>query len=639
MKNLICIVLFLLPLSLQAQQANVDSLVNALGNNNVSKEEKLELYHKICTTYLYYNLEKASEYVQKGLDLAEREKDKVMLSKFNAIYGRLYGTKSSYDTAFVYYEKALDLAVQAKEKKLEAVAYADIGILYARQNNFTSALEYFMKALAIYENIGDKQARVKVMSNISSLYRGMENDERVIYYLEKAKKIAEEINYDEGKMQVYFELGAIYHKLAENEPEKVEFALQYELKANKLSHQLNHKVYQTATAQALAAIYLDYLNDYDKALEHANESLQLAEETGDPKMIIGALSTISNIYLLQKRYRECEGAALEAWRIDSTEIHTGTDLLKNIILSNIALDNKDRASVFFKIYNNYVKTQINQNNREIMADMEAKYEAEKKEIRIMALEKERSLYIGLGIVIIIALILGLWLLFYRHRSVVQKQKIAEQEIKQLKQEKELIAARSALDAEKVEREVIARDLHDGVGAMLSVVKNNMDIMKSYLIVENVETDCFYRALDVLDKSIVELRRVAHHIMPATLIDKGLVIALDDFCRSIPEVEFHFTESDYRFNPEKELILYRCAYELVNNTLRHAGASHIDVHLNMNEKTVYLSVVDNGCGFDPQTVSMGMGINNMRTRLLAFGGRIDIYSDQGKGTEVNIELDV
>jgi signal transduction histidine kinase len=235
-----------------------------------------------------------------------------------------------------------------------------------------------------------------------------------------------------------------------------------------------------------------------------------------------------------------------------------------------------------------------------------------------------------------ALLLGMGFLFYRHRS---KRKIAEQQIKQLEQEKELIATRAALDAEKAEREIIARDLHDGVGAMLSVVKNNMNIMKSYSVIENKEAKYFNEALDGLDKSIVELRRVAHHIMPAVLVENGLFAALDDFCRSIPEAESHFTELYHRFDPEKELVLYRCAYELVNNALKHSGASRIEVHLNVDEEAAYLSVVDNGCGFDPQTAPQGMGIKNMRTRLAAFGGCMEIYSEPGKGTEANVELGI
>jgi signal transduction histidine kinase len=269
-----------------------------------------------------------------------------------------------------------------------------------------------------------------------------------------------------------------------------------------------------------------------------------------------------------------------------------------------------------------------------MVDLETKYETEKKEIRIVALEKDKKLYAGLGATVVLALLSVIGLLFYRYRS---KRKLAEQQIKQLEQEKELIAVRAALDTEKTEREIIARDLHDGVGAMLSVVKNNMTIMKSYSVIENKEADYFNKALDGLDKSIAELRRVAHHIMPAPLAEKGLFVALDDFCRSIPEAEFYSTEQERRFDTEKELVLYRCVYELVNNALRHAKASRIEVHLSMDEETAYLSVVDDGCGFDLQTSPQGMGIKNLHTRLAAFGSRMEIYSEPGKGTEANVEL--
>jgi len=88
-----------------------------------------------------------------------------------------------------------------------------------------------------------------------------------------------------------------------------------------------------------------------------------------------------------------------------------------------------------------------------------------------------------------------------------------------------------------------------------------------------------------------------------------------------------------------LVIYRCAYELVNNALKHAKASNIEVHLNVDEEKVYLSVVDDGNGFDIQNAPRGMGIRNLNTRLSAFGGNMDIYSEPGKGTEANVELPI
>ena len=72
-------------------------------------------------------------------------------------------------------------------------------------------------------------------------------------------------------------------------------------------------------------------------------------------------------------------------------------------------------------------------------------------------------------------------------------------------------------------------------------------------------------------------------------------------------------------------------------MRHTKVFRIEVHLNVDEETAYLSVVDNGCGFDPQTSQQGMGIKNLRTRLATFGDSIEFYSESGKDTEANVEL--
>ena len=641
MKKTIYLSLIILLSSALSAQINIDSLENALTTQKMSTVGQINYYYYMYSIYSMYDIEKAFEYAKKGLLLAEKENERGMSSKFSEALGKIYTKASSYDTAFVYWEKALNFAVEAEDKDQEANVNMGIGALYGSQGKFVLALEYFKKALSAYESMGEKQSSILAMMNIAGMYRVMEEEERSVYYLEKAKSLAEAIDYEQGKMHVYSELAANFHKRASvgNLAENGEQALKYGLKAYEISEKLNDKTYQVSILQSLSIIYSNCFEDYETALKYGNEGLQIAKKLGNPKMIVAALGATSTSFRGLKLYKECEAAALEGWAIDSTDINIGSNLLINIILSNIALCNADRADTFFAKYMSLVGRHINQSSREIMADMEVKYETEKKKIRIATLEEEQQLYIGLGTAIVVALLFAIGLLYYRHRSVMQKRKIAEQQIKQLEQEKELVAARSALEAENTEREIIARDLHDGVGVLLSIVKNNMDLMKSHSIIENEKVNYFNEALDVLGQSIVELRRVVYHIKPVILIAKGLAVALDDFCRSSPKTEFHFAGTDQRFDSEKELVLYRCVCELVNNALRHAEASLIDVHLNMDERTVYLSVVDDGCGFDPQTASMGMGINNTRTRLSVFGGNIDIYSDLGKGTEVNIELEL
>lgn len=634
MKRNMLLFLCFIPILVISQSMYVDSLENVLETQKLTPSEQIKILRKICNKTVYYDFKKTFMYAGKGLSLAEKEKDKAEIANFYKMLGWCYDSFGENDSAMIYYDKALALARELKDEKMEAWFLADVGNIQCAQANYNEGLETLRKALSIYEKLGDKWSCGEMYAQIGSVYRVMRNYDHAIAYLNKGKIIAEEVNNLSTIQDIHYNLGSI-----NRHQKKYDIALEHALIAEKLSRGMIDLQTKLLALQLLSTIYLDGFSEYVKALEYTTEALRISEELGEKRIICSQWQKLSRVYLMQKRYKDSEAAALHAWGLDSLHLEVSRQVADVLAVVYIHLGNKEKALHFHEVSVDMQLEFFNDNLSKSISEMEVKYETEKKEMRIGTLEKEKKAYMGFGIAVVVASLFGITILFYRHRLTVQKKKLAEQQILQLEQEKELIATRSALKAEKNEREIIARDLHDGVGSMLSVVKNNMDIMKSYSIIENAEVDYFSRALDVLEKSMVELRRVAHHIMPATLIDNGLVIALEDFCRSTPNVEFHFTEPVHRFDAEKELVLYRCSYELVNNALRHAKASHIDVHLNMDERTVYLSVVDDGCGFDPETASIGMGINNMRTRISVFGGRIDIYSEPEKGTEVNIELDL
>jgi signal transduction histidine kinase len=228
-------------------------------------------------------------------------------------------------------------------------------------------------------------------------------------------------------------------------------------------------------------------------------------------------------------------------------------------------------------------------------------------------------------------------LLIRHRIIIQKRQIAEQKVKHLEQEQQLIATQAVLDGETTERSRVARDLHDGIGGMLSLVKLNLNDVKNFEI-DGAGVEKFGKALDMLDQSIIELRRVAHHIMPETLSRSGLKVSLEDFCLAVPNAHFQYIGENIRLDSRLEVLLYRCTYELVNNAVKHAQANNINVQLMLDNNLISLTVQDDGVGFDPQTVKAGMGIENIRTRIALYKGKLNIESFSGKGTEICIEVE-
>jgi signal transduction histidine kinase len=635
MKKIILICLTtLLACNIKAQMPNIDSLVNVLETHKLTAAEQFKLYDKICRIYKENDLEKFLFYANKGLQLAEKEKEKNQVSIFTKYKGEYYFYKNIYDTAFVCYEKALALSIENEDKETEAIIYGSIGNIYNMQEKDSLALYNYMQALSIFEDLGKKRNQIGILCNISEIHQSKHNYERALYFIEKAKVIVEEMDDPSYKMVVYFELGSIHQHNKE-----YDLALEYFLKVIDINRYLGNNNAEIASLNNIAYIYCAHHKDFDKAEKYALESLHIAKEFGNPSRLNDVYSILSNVYLYQKRYKESDELATKAWETDTTNLSIGTrNNILNIVYSNIYLGNKEKAKKFLEKFIYLIDNNIEKDYKKNLSEMEVKYETEKKEMRIVALEKEKTLYMWIITVSIIAALLAFGILFYRHKLNVQKRKHAEQQIKQLEQEKQLVAAQAVIDGEAAERSRLARDLHDGLGGMLSVVKLNLKDMKGYSILDNLDADHFGKAMEMLDQSINELRRVAHHIMPESLMRYGLKTSLDDFCRAIPGTHFHFFGDDAGLDNRLKILIYRCAYELVNNAVKHAGASNINVQLMIENGLISLSIHDDGAGFDPEKVTEGSGLENVRIRVASYNGKMNIYSSPGKGTEVSIEIE-
>lgn len=170
-------------------------------------------------------------------------------------------------------------------------------------------------------------------------------------------------------------------------------------------------------------------------------------------------------------------------------------------------------------------------------------------------------------------------------------------------------------------------------------------MKENAIITSENLAHFNHALDLLDTSITEMRRVAHNLMPETLMHYGLRTALGDFIKQVspegpPKIGFSTFGDDLRFSKELEITVYRITQELVTNALKHAQAGQIDLQLFTENERICVQVIDNGIGFNPENLDnskAGKGLKNIHDRAIAFNGRFEILSEPGKGTESTIEF--
>jgi two-component system NarL family sensor kinase len=226
----------------------------------------------------------------------------------------------------------------------------------------------------------------------------------------------------------------------------------------------------------------------------------------------------------------------------------------------------------------------------------------------------------------------------------QQQLIQQQKITHLEKEKQLMAVEAMLKGQEKERTRLAKDLHDGLGGMLSGVKISFSNMKENMIMDSANLLVFEKSITQLDNTIEELRKVSHNLMPEALVKYGLKSAVKDFCESMQssgnaKIICEQLGAERELGNMADVNVYRIVQELVNNAVKHASPGQILVQLTKTPNKVLITVEDNGKGFDLDSGEKysGIGFTNIRYRVNYLNGIIEINSKPGEGTTVNIEL--
>jgi len=217
---------------------------------------------------------------------------------------------------------------------------------------------------------------------------------------------------------------------------------------------------------------------------------------------------------------------------------------------------------------------------------------------------------------------------------ITKQKLAKSE-----------AMRALMEGQEMERLRLAKEIHDGIGPLMSTLKLHLDAIIEELANAPAKTK---RKVDLMNELIqnvsTDIRSISHDLMPGALVDFGLIKALKNLCQRVNdseklEVSFYQKGIDKRLDQDQELNLYRIAQELLNNSLKYAKAKNIQIQIIRRRKgKIILTVEDDGIGCDLKNISSnGIGLMNIRTRVQSLGGLFFIESQIGKGLLATIEI--
>lgn len=597
------------------RNAKVDSLETALKSNNPPKgDDLLRAYVDLMRGYAPYDTKKAEDYGRKALALSYERNGLNARQDVLRRFGQMHYGREEFDKAISYYQWALavvdsmEQSGRYSQKDIDdalSTTYGSIANAYNLQDKAHLAIHYYQLALPIFEKYNWLESQAILYHNIGELYFLMgnmqETERNYLMGLQKAEQSKDSLMVaisQKGLLRLYV-TQSNYDK-AQKTADKC-YSYYYAHRTEEVED------YPVVLASMVRMNLMEGHENIVSAKTYAQEALSLADSL--------RFETQSDVYaaaaelaVAERQWQRALGYALQTIRPDS--LATGADANCYQLLAEIytELGQKEKAREYIQKMHDVMTRYATDHYQSGLSQMEVLYETRQKEAQIAALDKERGLYLWL-LAAAIGLIALLAVLFiYRHLAH--------------RRQKALLAAKVALETETKERRILARDLHDGLGGMLSLLR---------LKLEGNSGDS---SLALLDAIHTELRRTAHHLMPEELLKNGLVSALHDFAISVPNAQFQAI-GNICLDKDKELVLYRCAYELVNNALKHANASKINIQLMQDNKEVTLTVGDDGKGIADG--AEGMGLQNIRERIEPYKGRLDIVTTDGKGTDINITL--
>lgn len=567
---------------------------------------------------IYYletsQFEEAEAYFQKSYDYFKKsKKDTAPLGAATALsnLGVIAETKRDIEKAVSLKLQALDVwNATSFPERFNAVGniYVSIGGLYSKEGQFDKAIFYTKKGIETRLNakMKDVDLGISYIFLLNDFIRNKQLDSAA-NYIETVESLVSELKSPLLYMRYYGSLGEL-----EYERKNFEKALQYNKQLLSYAQQTQKIGYEISGFLAMAKCY-QQLNQATNAITFFRHALSLSQKVNRIEGRKNALQGLADAY------------------------HQ--------------LNNDKLAFAYLTEFNALKDSLQTEDTKLKLNDIDTKYQTVQKENQILQLEKEKSRQNTLiyGLLAGLVAVAGIGGLMYR--NVANQRKIARQEsllkeneIQQLQQERQLVATNSILKGQEEERTRVARDLHDGLGGILTSVKLTLGKVRGNFILPEASTVVFARALEQLDLAINEMRRVAHSMMPEALVRYGLPDSLKDFCEDLNEtgqikVHLQVLGMEQRLDSSVEVVVYRIVQELLNNILKHAQATDAYVQLVRRDEIVHLTVEDNGKGFDLKQAEhhKGAGMRNIENRVAYLGGTLDIQSTLGEGTSVEIEI--
>jgi signal transduction histidine kinase len=605
----------------------------AIANNTGNKKNLGMAYNNIAFVYKDEGkYDEAVNYLFKSIDVNESIDNKLAIGNNYLQLSVIFLRKGENITSTKYSTLALKIFEELHKADLVVISHYMLSAAYEALHDMAKARTELEFAVAIAKQMNDARAVALNSVRLGDLLTTDGKLTEALISYKEALVLMENMHLQRNIAYIYIAIGKIQCKTKNFTQSEINLkkGLEEARKNNQSetvssAYQELSVLYHTIKKDSLAIEYLNLHNVQKDSLMNLQTSNKLAElqtkyETEKKQKQIEALNSQT---ALQASNLKNQGLELSKNRLEIDNQHLALD--KNQLqLSNQQLELARRQSLL-------LQQQLESRSR----GQKIKSLNDQNTIQQLEISKRNTTIMIIGIVFLIALLVGYQ--FYSRYKFKQEARLQAEVLNQ-----QMLASKGIIEAEERERKRIAAELHDGVGQLFTTVKMNMEILMERFLVKQPDADLLAeKTMAMVDESCTEVRSIAHQMMPNALIKSGLVSALRDFINKIPaeklKISLETKGIDKPMDSTTETVLYRVIQESVNNVIKHASATSLDILLLCDAKEITVSIEDNGKGFDAADKSKfsGIGLKNMISRVEYLKGSVDVSSSPGKGTLVAI----
>lgn len=576
-----------------AQTTQLDSLLTAAASQSGS--ELAATCGLISKAYLRHDADSALYYAKKQYTTAEEAGDRRMMMFGEIHQGFAQKYLGDLEKSLAHHVQAVSLAQELGEKKSEAQFISGIATIFYRMRDYEQSEFYFLKAFELKRELGDSVSVGFSLINYGNLLDLTDREEEALQAYQDALLIFQEVN-DSVRMNICLtNIGGQYLNL-----KRFEEAKKYSLEALQVSYHLNDQFNAEVCLENLGLI-AEHQEQFETAESYYHEALEIARKVNIPEAIE------RNQHNRARALGEV-GKYEQAFQLE-------------------------REAYFFR------DSMFQLERAENLARYQAEFDLTQKDLDISRLEEAKAveelentrLWAGIGGLLLMILVGTLSFFIYQYR----RERLQESRLREL--EKKQFGA--VIKGEENERRRIAGDLHDSLGQLLSAIKLQLSSLDPAELGKG--QDKLGNALGMLDESVKEVRQISHNLAPPALLRGDLRLAVSDLGRMISQtsdlkVSTELPEAPLSIDRDKEMHLFRIIQELVNNSLKHSGASALKIGLSESKGNIEAFVEDNGKGFDPDLAferKGGLGWHSIHGRLQLLNGTFSLKSDPTKGTRV------